>query len=64
MEKKIRLILRRVTLCQYSGLQTSGLYTLDIDCPELVEHLTRGGRGESSYDLTTLVDAEVVDANP
>ncbi len=60
----IRLILRRKMRDQYSGLESDFLYTLDVDCPSLEAHLMRGGTGEHSYDVTQLVDAEVIKDAP
>lgn len=44
-----------------SGCQFEHFYTLLLSVPELEELLKRGGRGEDSYDMTTLSGVELVE---
>lgn len=59
----LRFILRNKRRDSCNGLETDGLYTLDIDVPELEAALCRGGSGESGYDYHELEGVEVVTPN-
>lgn len=56
----IRFILLRKIRDGVNGLEFQTHATLDAEVPELESALKRGGLGESSYDLTTCIDAIIV----
>ena len=56
----LRFIFLRETLDECTQLRSSYHYTMDLDVPDLERELTRGGWGESAYDIRSLVDVEVL----
>lgn len=56
----IRFILRGKRFSELDGLRTEGLFTHDIECPELEVLLREGGRGGGGYHINELVGAEVL----
>lgn len=59
----IRFILRRRRHCAYDGMDLTDFETIDFDVPELEAAMAKGGFGESGYDRTELVGAEVITPN-
>ena len=59
----LRMILKRRIKHEHSGLETEDFFTIDAEIPEVEVALTRGGWGESSYDITYFVGIEVLPSN-
>lgn len=56
----IRFILRRKTKDTANGLETDQMETHDCEAPGLEQLLARGGCGESGYDYTALIGAQII----
>ena len=56
----LRIILERHELDQHSGMERNDVYTLDLDIPELEAALTRGGRGDSGFEVHRLIGVDVL----
>lgn len=56
----LRFIISRQWGDGYSGANTQGFETVDIDVPELESILCGGGHGPSGHDLRSLAGVEVL----
>ena len=59
----LRFIVKRDTFDEINSMRRERHYTLDLDAPELEQELTRGGYGESGYDISTLIAVEILPPN-
>jgi len=57
----VRFILRKKERHQHSGLEMETLYTVDCDVQEIEDYLTRGGFGETHFEIHELVGVEVLE---
>jgi len=56
----IRFILQTSYRYEASGMEGQDFHTLDLAVPELEKQLTSGGFGETGYQRTELMGAEVI----
>lgn len=56
----LRFIIRRKINDRHSGLQSEGLETLDVDCPDLERVLCGGGQDQEAYDYREVAGVEVL----
>lgn len=56
----IRFIIKTQRVCRISGMDYSGLSTIDAECQELEDLLSHNGKGENGCEIHQVVDAEVI----
>ncbi|MDZ4851725.1 MAG: hypothetical protein SGI77_20755 [Pirellulaceae bacterium] len=56
----LRAVLRKKTRDAHSGYETDCLYTIDFSESRIESELSRGGCGESGYEVVELVGVELI----
>ena len=56
----LRFILKRSLKNVYEGAILTHHTTLDVDCPELEQKLASGGTGLDRFDITSVLDVEIL----